>query len=48
MLAEKAVEQIESRAHYTDLKSCGCQEIVLYGMAFTEKKVEISSKRFNG
>ena len=48
MLAEKAVEQIESRAYYTDLKSCGCQEIVLYGMAFKGKKVEISSKRFNG
>lgn len=43
--AEKAVLQIEEKEYFTELKAEGCKIILVYGMAFKGKYVQVVSKR---
>lgn len=44
-LADLAVNQIETKSYCTELLSCGCSSILLYGMAFKGKKVAVAVKK---
>ena len=44
-LAEQAVGQIEKKSYCTDLQMHGCHSILLYGMAFKGKHVQVVSKK---
>lgn len=43
-LSEIALEQIENRKYDTEMKTKGIKKIFKYGVAFSQKKVEITSK----
>ena len=40
-LAKEALDQIEDKAYYTDMKDWGITDIVRYGIAFSGKNVEV-------